>query len=268
MNAKERKFQKLVKDHYKKDRRALPWRDTSNAYRILVSEIMLQQTQVDRVVPKYKVFLKAFPTFGSLASAPLSDVLRGWQGLGYNRRAKMLHVCAKGVCEQYGGKLPRTYEELQKLPGIGPYTAGAVMAFAYNKPIPIIETNIRTAYLHHFFKNKNDVHDRELMPVIERTLDRENPRDWYHALMDYGSTLKQTEGNANIRSRHYTKQSRFEGSNRQVRGQILRALSEEPMTLIGLRKAGISAEKLPAQLQALAAEGFVVRRESKWHLAD
>lgn len=268
MNKKERAFQKLVKQHYQKNGRNLPWRKTKNAYRILVSEIMLQQTQVDRVIPKYTAFLKKFPTLETLAAAPLGDVLREWQGLGYNRRAKMLHACAKAVVTDHAGKLPRTHDALQALPGIGPYTAGAVMAFAYNKPIPIIETNIRTAYIHHFFKGKENVHDRVLMPIIERTLDHENPRDWYHALMDYGAYLKQTVGNANVRSRHYTKQSRFAGSDRQVRGEILRALTEKPMTQTSLEKVVTSPEKLSEQLQALAGEGFINKKGKVWRIVS
>ena len=145
-------FRKIVLCHYKKHgRHHLPWRKTKNPYRILVSEIMLQQTPVDRVLPKYQEFLKQFPSIKKLAAASLGDVLRAWQGLGYNRRAKYLHQCAAVIIYDNGGIWPRTVNELQALPGIGPYTAGAVMAFAYNQPIPIIETNIRTVYLHHFF---------------------------------------------------------------------------------------------------------------------
>lgn len=222
-----RKFRSVIYAYYKKEgRHTLPWRKTHTPYRILVSEIMLQQTQVDRVVPKYKKFLKKFPTIAVLADATLGDVLRAWQGLGYNRRAKMLHECARCVMEEHNGRLPKTYDELRALPGVGPYTAGAVMAFAHNKPTVMIETNIRTVYLHHYFQHKKNINDAALIPLIELTLDKKHPREWYAALMDYGAHLKKTVGNASRKSAHHTKQSKFKGSDRQIRGAILRILLE------------------------------------------
>lgn len=157
----EKKFVKTVWEHYQRHgRRSLPWRRTKNPYYILVSEIMLQQTQVDRVIPKYTSFLKQF-TVKRLSEASLGDVLREWQGLGYNRRAKLLHQCAIQIGNEYKGKFPKTHAELMKLPGIGHYTAGAIMAFAYNSPVPIIETNIRTVFIHHFFHDATDISDEQ-----------------------------------------------------------------------------------------------------------
>jgi len=227
LNQKQIKaFQHKIKNFYKKNRRDLPWRRSISSYRTVVSEIMLQQTQVPRVMTKFPEFIKAFPNFKQLAQAPLRDVLKVWQGMGYNRRAKYLKEIAQIMTKKYNGKLPNTFEELQTLPGIGPNTAASITAFAYNKPVIFIETNIRSVYIHEFFPNKNDVHDKDLMSLIEQTLDTKHPRDWYSALMDYGTKLKLENKNPSRKSKHYTKQSKFEGSDRQIRGQILKLLTE------------------------------------------
>ena len=264
-------FQKLIYDHYREYGRDFPWRRTKNPYRILVSEVMLQQTQADRVIPKYHSFLAEFPTVHSLAEAPLSAVLRAWQGLGYNRRARMLHECAKVVVLTHRGTFPRTYEGLKELPSVGPYTAGAVMAFAYNIPVPIIETNIRTVYLHHFFPHQQGVNDNELIPYISATLDYEQPRTWYAALMSYGAHLKKTVGNVSVRSRHHTKQTTFKGSTREVRGAIVRVLAhaEAPLTRTALfNTTQCSREECNNQLDALIRERMVVRTGRKFALSD
>lgn len=182
-------FQEVVWNYWREHgRQGLPWREEPSAYNVVVSELMLQQTQVERVVPKFLEFTEQFPDFSALASAPLSDVLIAWQGLGYNRRAKYLHELAKAVVRLDG--LPETLEELVKLPGIGKNTAGAILAYAFDQPVVYIETNIRTVYLHHFFADRFDVDDKELLPFIARTLDHSEPRAWYSALMDYGTFLK------------------------------------------------------------------------------
>lgn len=255
----ETAFIRTVRRYYKNHgRHDLPWRRTTDPYKILVSEVMLQQTQVPRVVPKYALFLKSFPNVGALARAPLGDVLRAWQGLGYNRRAKLLHECANAAC----GGFPKTYRDLVLLPGVGPYTAGAVMAFAYNEPVVLIETNIRTVYLHHFFPDRTDVRDTELLPYIERTLDQKNPRAWYAALMDYGAHLKASIGNQNHRSRAYAKQSAFKGSDREIRGATLRLLSEKHATAraVAVQLSTFPKERVYAQLSALHAEGLIAKR--------
>lgn len=267
MNRKEQAFVALVWEHYKKEGRDLPWRRTRVPYEILVSEVMLQQTQVDRVIPKYREFLRLYPTVRALARAPLSSVLKTWSGLGYNRRAKMLHDCAKVIVHENRSKFPRSRLNLATLPGVGPYTAGAVMAFAHNKAEPIIETNIRAVYLHHFFKNKEDISDVEIMEVVERTLDHKNPREWYYALMDYGAYLKRTIGNVNKRSRYYTKQSKFKGSDREIRGAILKVLTTGAKTEAALRRLPHPPSRITDQLGALSAEGFVEKKRSKWQLA-
>jgi A/G-specific adenine glycosylase len=268
MNKKEQKFVEVVWGYYRRHgRRSLPWRLTTNPYRILVSEIMLQQTQVDRVIPKYIAFLKMFPSLATLARAPLGDVLREWQGLGYNRRAKMLHECAQTITNDYRGRLPRTHAELMKLPGIGHYTAGAILAFAYGEGVPIIETNIRMVFLHHFFRDAHDVSDVEILKYVTRTLDNENARAWYYALMDYGAHLKKIIPHQNSRSRHYTKQSPFQNSDRQIRGGIIRALTEKLCSKKSLRNALVFPEsRIELQLQKLIAEGMIVEKGNQFGL--
>ncbi len=221
----QKEFKKEIYSYYKKHGRSyLPWRQTTDVYKILVSEIMLQQTQVERVIPKYNAFLKKFPTVKKLASASNREVLSLWSGLGYNRRAINLKRAAEVVTKSYKGIFPKTKKELDLLPGIGPYTAGAMCAFAYNTLEVFIETNIRTVFIHFFFKNKKGISDTDILLLIQKTLDIKNPKRWYSALMDYGSMLKSMYPNPSRKSKHHTSQSRFKGSAREVRGDILRTL--------------------------------------------
>ena len=267
---REKEFVKTVWKYYKlHGRHDHPWRKTHDPYRILVSEMMLQQTQVDRVIPKYKNFIKRFPSPKILAEASLGEVLREWQGLGYNRRAKMLQETAKIITHSFRVLTPKSYEKLVKLPGIGHYTAGAIMAFAYNEAVPIIETNIRTAYIHHFFADDVDVSDTEILKYIDRTLDHKNPKDWYYALMDYGMFLKKTEGNLNNRSKHYTKQSTFKNSDRQIRGAILKLLSEKQFSRAGLlKKLPFEKDRVDVQLKRLEEEGLIQKKGSVYLLPE
>ena len=270
MKDKTSAFQSVVWSYYREyGRHDLPWRQPEpdgsfDPYKILVSEVMLQQTQVPRVIPKYHEFLKHFPTLTSLAAAPLSDVLRIWSGLGYNRRAKFLWECARRVEAEHGGRLPETSAELVKLPGIGPNTAGAVLAYAYNQAVVFIETNIRTVFIHHFFADQRSIDDRHILDLVAQTLP-DQPRQWYWSLMDYGTHLKQTVGNLNALSKHYTRQSRFEGSRRQTRGQVLRLLSGRPLSLAELA-AHIADPRLPGVLQDLTAEGFIAKNRTNYAL--
>lgn len=226
-------FQKIIWQYYKNHKRDLPWRKTRDPYKILVSEVMLQQTQAARVVPKYLSFLKKFPTTKVLAEAKLSDVLSEWQGLGYNRRGLYLKKCAEIIESEFGGKFPKDFKVLCSLPGIGPATAGDILAFAWNKPVVVIETNIRSVFLHCFFSSRNGkkekVSDKEILPLIEKTLDKKNPREWYWALFDYGTFLK-TSQNPSRRSAHHTKQTKFVGSHRQKRSHILKLILQKPRT--------------------------------------
>lgn len=239
--------------------RAFPWRTTRNPYRILVSEFMLQQTQAERVRDKYKKFLRIFPTLHALTDASTKEVLAAWQGLGYNRRALALQRTAQLIVSEHAGRVPQDPHTLMQLPGVGSATAGAVSAFAFNHPAVFIETNIRRVYIHHFFpKAQHPVSDTQLIPFIEKTVDRLNPREWYYALMDYGATLPKHILNPNRRSKHYTKQGAFEGSNRQLRGLILKFLLARPMTLRALADATAQQHTRVASIvSALHKEGFV-----------
>ncbi len=289
-------FQEVILNWYKKNgRHDLPWRKKVNqtAYRILVSELMLQQTQVDRVIPKYSAFLKKFPTARALAQAKVVDVLKEWQGLGYNRRALYLQRACQVVQKEYGGRFPRTVYELEKLPGVGPYTARAVSVFAFNNPEVLIETNVRRVFIYFFFcqgkphpnpllvKERgyqgellNKVSDEQLMPLISKYLYTKDPRMWYSALMDYGALAMDGIPNPNKKSKHYTKQSKFEGSKRYVRAHIVRYLLEHNKAssaeILTSFEGNPYLEKYAHQLgdilDTLTREGFMVFHQGKWHV--
>lgn len=242
--------------HY--GRHDLPWRQGFDPYHVLVSEIMLQQTQVDRVIPKFEAFLEAFPTVSALATATPAAVIRQWQGLGYNRRGLNLHKAAQTIINDFDGQVPSTLPELLKLPGIGPYTAAAIQAFAFNLPTTVIETNIRTVYIYHFFPSAYDVTDADLQPLIEQTLDTKSPRQWYSALMDYGTYLKQVVPNPTRKSKHYVKQSTFKGSNRQLRGLILKLASQGTITTASIQShSDKSVAEINQVIETLIKEGFI-----------
>lgn len=219
-------FQELIYNYYNENRRSFAWREEISAYRVVVSEIMLQQTQTSRVMHKFEEWMKSFPSFKDLSQASVQQVLSCWQGLGYNRRGLALYEFAKRVEAEFKGVVPANEVVLQTFKGIGPNTAGSICAFAFNKPVVFIETNIRTVFIHSFFKGQKDIHDKQLLPLIEQTLDKDNAREWYYALMDYGVYLKTTLKVSNKASKHYATQSRFEGSRRQMRGAVVRVLSK------------------------------------------
>jgi A/G-specific adenine glycosylase len=302
-------------------RHDLPWRHTKDPYRIMVSEVMLQQTQVPRVLEKYQEFLKAFPDVHALARSSLSDVLKVWSGMGYNRRGKYLRDAAIAIVKQYKGNVPRDATSMRALPGIGPYTASAVLIFAYNTPDTLIETNVRTAFIHAFFNDPEanpqgrslvkipglkhsksypqklprtdlgkKVSDRELLPLIAQAAEGQDPRTWHWALMDYGSHLKKLHKNPSRRSAHYTKQSKFEGSLRQVRGAILRELHKGAQAEKNLKmniqrsvlgeiekgeRLNKAAKTLPRTdlgkfdraLEGLVRDGMIEKKKGKWGIA-
>jgi len=264
-----RAFRQMVLSHYEQYGRDMAWRNTTNPYQILVSEIMLQQTQVARVTTKFPEFIHAFPDFASLATASLANVLTVWQGMGYNRRVIALQKCAIRVMNEYNGILPADVDILATFPGIGRATASSIAAFAFNMPVVFIETNIRRVFIHYFFTDTDTVSDAEILLLVEKALYRKNPRVWYWALMDLGTALKKTVPNPNRRSVHYIKQSPFEGSDRNIRGIIIRMLLAEP---------GMSEKKFldirnddPARikkiLSALESEGFILRRKDRVFLS-
>jgi A/G-specific adenine glycosylase len=265
-----RRFQQRIYAHYRRNKRKLPWRKTHNPYKILLSELMLQQTQVKRVIEKYGKFLRRFPTIESLARAPLHAILEQWQGLGYNRRALALKRLATIVIDRYDGRLPRTSEALKSLPGVGAATAGAVCAFAFDKPVVFIETNIRSVFIHFFFRNRKDVKDSEILPLVKQTLDAKRPRDWYYALMDYGAMLKEKQPNPGRRSAHYARQSPFEGSVRQVRGMILRAVVKQPRISEDalVKEINRDEDMVRKGLTQLRAEGFIIKKGKQLVIND
>lgn len=254
-----KEFQTLVYDRAKLCYRDLPWRHSSDPYKIWVSEIMLQQTQVVRVISKYTNWLERFPDVLTLAQAEPAEVLKFWSGLGYNRRALSLHQAAQDIVRHFSGQLPCEEKELLSLPGIGKYTARAILAFAYDFPSVFLETNIRTVYIKHFFAGMESVPDSALEEIGRRYLDCESPRRWYTALMDCGADIKKKEGNYSIKSRLYTKQSPFESSFRRVRGAVLKSLLDSgPATTQQLyMRLPFEYEKVTEALQVLVKEGFL-----------
>ncbi len=260
-----RRFREMVWDYYRDHGRDLPWRHQPMPYQVLVSEVMLQQTQVSRVLVKYTTWLRRFPDWKALAEAQVAEVITAWQGLGYNRRALWLQSAARAVMGEHGGQLPRDPAALVKLPGIGPNTAGSIAAFAYEVPAVFVETNIRRVFIHHYEEltsspvAQGSIADAQLRPLIEVTLDREQPREWYYALMDYGADLAKRVPNPNRRSKHYSVQSKFEGSTRQLRGEVLRRLIDGPKSVTELDDGD---ERLADVLQALMREGFIHQLES------
>lgn len=216
-------FQKMILTWWQSHQRNLPWRRTHDPYRIMVSEVMLQQTQVSRVLPKYKEFLRAFPTVVDLAKATPAHVLRVWKGMGYNRRALYLHHAAKIIVEQYQGQFPVSEQQLSKLPGLGTYTARAILVFAYKQEVPLVDTNIRQIITHFFF---DDVRQKEsvIETVAQQLLPKGKSWEWHQALMDYNavamSKLKTQM------SKRKKKTIPFRESNRFFRGRIIDRLRE------------------------------------------
>jgi A/G-specific adenine glycosylase len=267
-------FQKIILDYYEVSGRSFPWRINLDPWAVLVSEFMLQQTQTARVISYWEKWLAKWPAPAALAGASLEEVLREWSGLGYNRRAKNLWECARAITERHGGRVPETPETLLPLPGIGPYTSGAIACFAWNYPAVFIETNIRAVLLHFFFQGSEGVKDDELLPILETSLYRKNPRLWYWALMDYGAELKKLTVNPNRKSAHYARQSRFKGSLREVRGAIVKSLAgqggQDAESLFGrLEKnlEGLKREDFYRAVDALKNDMLVAEEEGEYRIS-
>lgn len=231
--------------------------------------MMLQQTQTNRVSEKFQKFIQEFPDFQSLAKAPLNNVLKVWQGLGYNRRAVALKKIADKVVNELDGILPADVEILKSFPQIGHNTASSIVAFAFNIPTFFIEVNIRRVYIYFFFPGKSSIADQNIMPIVRKTLDHSNVRKWYYALMDYGVMLKKTHPELNKRSAHYRKQSKFKGSNREIRGKILKLLiaSSNLTEAEILRELEISPKKLKENLSLLIKEGFIKQENNRFSIS-
>lgn len=265
-NVSIEEFREIIWQYYHDHGRSMPWRDNPSPYAVVMSEFMLQQTQVARVTEKFVQFMDTWPDWARLAAAPRIEVVAAWKGLGYNRRALWLHGVAQRVTVEFGGILPDSRDILESFRGIGPNTAGAIMAYAFNAPVVFVETNIRRVFIHHFMGDRDEIHDRELIPFIEDSIDREHPREWYWALMDYGSFLATQLTNPNRRSKHHTIQNRFEGSRRQLRGKILEILLRADMTVDEIVE-GIQLFKrheIQVVLNELTSEGFLAMTGSRY----
>ena len=274
-------FSDLVRARGAEFYRDLPWRNTHDPYAIMLSEVMLQQTQVARVQGRWEQWLATFPTIGDLAAAPLPPVLELWQGMGYNRRALNLKKCAEQVVERFDGEMPRGHKELLSLPGIGPATAAGVRVFAFEEPDMYLETNVRTVFLHELFPGQDGVGDKELIPLVEKTCPQgREVRAWYYALLDYGAYLKKVLPNPSRRSKHHVRQSKFEGSHRQKRAYLLRRRPLEHTAQEALaadlsaaeQRAGrdaVPAEEVRAILDELCSEGFIfLGADGRWSCAE
>lgn len=260
-------FQEVVWEKSKELYREMPWRQDTQPYYVLVSELMLQQTQVERVIPKFEAFVARFPSIESLATASLGDVLTLWSGLGYNRRAKFLHEAAQFVVQNRDGVFPQSIDALCELPGVGPNTAGAIMAYSFNQPVVFVETNVRTVYFHHFFSDNDAVSDAEVRAAVEATVDTEHPREWYWAIMDYGSFLKRQGVGRNAQSKHYKKQAPLKGSVREIRGQIMKMLTQSDLSEVELKEKVVVDERFDKALDGLVRDGLVARKNGRLHLA-
>jgi A/G-specific adenine glycosylase len=276
-----REFVELVAEQGRELYRDLPWRRTRDPYQVLLSEVMLQQTQVVRVEARWERWLAEFPTLDALAAAPLERVLEAWQGLGYNRRAVALKRLAEQVAEKFAGELPADEAALRALPGVGPATAAGVLAFAFGQPAVYLETNVRAVFLHELFADQDGVSDRELVPLVRSAAEEAarqglDPREWNYALLDYGAYLKRTLPNPSRRSAHHTRQSAFAGSRRQKRAWLLRAVVAAPgcdtrayaQALSGaelaLGRDAVDAELVAGLLGELEREGFLARDGERW----
>jgi len=259
-------FRTIVYGYYHEKSRELPWRKTDDPYAILVSEIMLQQTQVPRVIEKYKAWIRRFPTHFDLAKADMDTILPYWSGLGYNRRALFLKKCADEIVAHYHGIFPTSDKALLKLPGVGPYTAKAICVYAYNQPLSLIETNVRTIYIHHFFQDTNEVDDIELLPLVEQTMDRDNPRAWFNALMDYGTDLKEQFPNPSRKSAQYSKQKPLKGSVREVRGWIMKQLVQNKQISLAEIQAVFDEDRIQKAVAGLIKDGMVIQQNGMLHI--
>lgn len=268
-------FCQLVWDKGAELYRDLPWRNTRDPYEVLVSEVMLQQTQVARVLVRWERFLDRFPTVDALASASTADVVDEWQGMGYNRRALALKRCADECAAHHDGTIPRDLDALLALPGIGPATAAGVRAFSFDVPGVYLETNVRTVFLHELFPGQSDISDKQIVPLVQEACPRENVRGWYYALLDYGAYLKRTTVNPSRRSKEYTRQSKFEGSRRQKRAEIVRLVLAAPGISVeqvfedlndferSAGRDGVTQDYFEGLLADLQKEGFFSREDDR-----
>ena len=253
--------------------RAYPWRSRPTPYRVLVSEVMLQQTQASRVAPAFRSFLRRFPSVRSLAAAPAADVVRAWAGLGYDRRAVRLLEAARAIVEEHGGRVPRDSAALRALPGVGPYTAAAVASIAFGEPVPAIDVNVaRVVARYRLGREAHQERADRVRDAAEAWLDRRDPGGWNQALMDLGREVCRptprcaacplASGCAFRRAgrrpaRGPRRQGRFEGSFRQVRGRVLALLRERGEASLGRVESAVGDHRVAEAVRALANDGLV-----------
>ncbi len=256
-------FQKKILAFYQQHKRDLPWRKTTDPYPILVSEFMLQQTQVSRVIEYYTRWIDNWPTVQSLANSAYKNVLTAWMGLGYNRRAMYLHKTAQIIVHEFDGDVLKAVKQFDKLPGIGPYTSKAVQIFSANADIATVDTNIRRIFIKEF-QLPESISDKALFKIAEKCLPKERSRDWHNALMDYGA-LYLTSKKTGIKPK--TQQSRFQGSDRQIRGQILRLLLKETQSLYQIQdQLDVDINRLSIILEKMKKEKTIDKKNDSYLL--
>lgn len=260
-----RSFQNKIFSWYSLNKRDLPWRKTRDAYHILVSEVMSQQTQINRVIPKYEQWMKFFPTLSDLERGKTSDVLRIWSGLGYNRRALNLKKTAETLVRTNNGIFPENEKQLVKLPGIGTYTARAILCFSYNQQFAVLDTNVRKVILTQF--SHVSVKEGEVQQIANELLPRGKAYEWNQALMDYAQKMLKKEKIT------IPKQSTFIGSHRYYRGRVLKLLLEKKEVKtkeLGILLKGDFSERDEQWLQSLVSElsceGFITVHNENIHL--
>jgi A/G-specific adenine glycosylase len=263
-------FRRTVYRYYRTHVRSMPWRDNTSPYYIFVSEVMLQQTQLERVIKKFPLFIERYRSFSELAGGSLAEIFSVWQGLGYNRRAKWLRDAARMIMETFHGVLPEDPEQIAKLPGIGKNTAAAIAAYSFNHPVAYIETNIRSVFIHHFFHDSSEITDEQILPIVQRACDKKNPREWYWALMDYGTHLKETHKNPSRKSAHYRPQTPFKNSDRRIRGIIIKTIGDNGT--IAKNALYTATEEIPERIDrivdSLVKEGLVREEAGTYRIGD
>jgi A/G-specific adenine glycosylase len=258
-------FQKKVLSFYKKNGRMLPWRETTDPYKILLSELMLQQTQVNRVIRYYESWIARWPTIHALASASRVEVLQAWMGLGYNTRAMNLHKAARKIVTQFDSDVLEAMRQYKEIPGVGRYTSQAVQIFATNADLVTVDTNIRRIFIKEFHLPET-VSDKELWMLAERCLPNGRSREWHNALMDYGA-LHLTAQKTGIKSK--TRQSRFEGSDRQLRARIIRILLQNDESLMNIsRILNVERTWLQRILEKLISEDIILKKNNRYYLKE
>lgn len=258
------KFRTKIRKFYRQHGRELPFRMIDDSYKVTVSEIMLQQTQVDRVIPKYNNWIHKFPNWQSLAQASNKEILTYWSGLGYNRRAIYLKNIAQILVEEYNGKMPEDINTLQSFPGIGKYTSYAILIFAFGKRLATVDTNIRKVLLHEFNLSA-DISDKEIQTLAEIVLPQTKIKEWHYALMDYAKTLPKE---IHIKYQTKYKQSKFEGSIRQIRGEIIRQLTKNKFVTINEISINLKRTEndIKKAIETLQYENIITLKKNKIYL--